>query len=94
VKTRDGILIDPNNSEQKNMKLISLIENTFFDEEQATLFLNQPRELYCSSLVEFVEALRKQMVSLPEFQSLKQKILPDQISNTLLKSRIIICSIG
>jgi len=76
------------------MKLISLIENTFFDEEQATLFLNQPRELYCSSLVEFIGDLRKQMVSLPEFQSLKQKILPDLITNTLLKSRVIICQIG
>ncbi len=65
------------------MKLINLIENTFFDEEQATLFLNQPRELYCSSLVEFIEALRKQLVSSPEFHSLKQKILPDLIANTL-----------
>jgi hypothetical protein len=54
VKTRDGLLIDPKNDEAKNMRLISLIESTFFDDDQSTLFLNLPRELYCSSLVEFI----------------------------------------
>jgi predicted Rossmann fold nucleotide-binding protein DprA/Smf involved in DNA uptake len=40
VKTRDGVLIDPQGSDEKNMKMIDLIENTFFTEEQATLWLN------------------------------------------------------
>lgn len=58
VKTRDGQLIDPKNDEAKNMRIIGLIESTFFDDEQSTLFLNQPRELYCSSLVEFIQTVK------------------------------------
>lgn len=76
------------------MHLIELIESTFFNEDQATLWLNQPKELYCSSLVDFIMTIRHQLISLPEYSSLKQKILPELIKTCLDNSRVIICTLN
>ena len=75
------------------MNLIDLIESTFFNEEQATLWLNQPKELYCSSLVDFIMTIRQQLISLPEYSSLRQKILPELVKACLDKSRVIMCTL-